>query len=289
MIPVTLIRSTLNCALCSTLSLALGLGSSVALAAPPEDSTADPEVVEVSAEDKSKGEALSDEAIEAFNAKRYKRAANLFQQAYDVDPQPNYLFNIGRVYEEAGRLEDAVAYYGDFVKQPGVDLDSRGVALDRLKVLRAIIEETNEPEPEAEPDPEPEVEPESPVDEPDPEPDPAAVEDARKRKVMRGAGFGLVGVGVGALIGGAVLGGLAQGDSGDAEQAGSIEDRRDFLDSSKTKALTADLLYGAGGALLLVGVVLVVVGYKKPKASSRVAFTPTFGPTGVGADFQLRF
>ncbi|NVB42705.1 tetratricopeptide repeat protein [Pseudenhygromyxa sp. WMMC2535] len=266
---------------CSILCSSLALSPVIAQAAPAAG--------EVAADDKSQAESLSDEAIVAFNDKNYEEAAELFKQAYDLDPEPNYLFNIGRVYEEAGELESAVEYYASFVKQPGVDLDSRQVALDRLKVLRQIIEETKDPEPEASPEPEPEPEPEvAPVTEPPA--DEGAEEAERKRKVMRGAGFGLVGVGAAALIGGAVAGGLAQGDNRSAADAENIEDRRDLLASSRSKAVAADVLYGVGGALLVAGVVLVVVGYKKPKkSSSRVAFSPSFGPSGAGADLRVRF
>jgi hypothetical protein len=105
---------------------------------------------------------------------------------------------------------------------------------------------------------------------------------------MRGAGFGLVGVGAAALIGGAVAGGLAQGDNNKAEEAATPSDAEDLLASSQTKALAADVMYGIGGALLLTGVILVAVGFSKPK-SQRVALTPTFGPRGAGASVRLSF
>jgi hypothetical protein len=61
------------------------------------------------------------------------------------------------------------------------------------------------------------------------------------------------------------------------------------LASSKTKATAADVLFGVGGALVLTGVILVAVGFSKPKSSSRMAFAPSFGPNGGGAVFHLRF
>lgn len=283
--PLTAFVST---TLSVTLALGTGLVSLEVRAAPEGEAEAAP-ATEVSQAEKTRGENLSEQAIEAFGAKDYDRAVELFKQAYEADPQPNYLFNIGRVYEEAGDLENAVEYYGNFVKQPGVDLDSRGVALDRLKVLRAILEETAEPKPKDE-----EPKDEEPKDEvappPDPGPDPAVEEEKRKAKVLSGAGFALVGVGAAALIGGAVTGVLAQGDNNSASEAASIEDRRDLLSTSQTKALTADVLYGVGGALAVTGVVLVVVGMtKKSKAEGKVAVTPTFGPRGAGIDLRMRF
>jgi tetratricopeptide (TPR) repeat protein len=270
-----------------TLSLSLTLGSTVALAAAPAPAPAEdaPETdTGVTNEQKTEAEQLSEQAIVKFQAKDYEGAAALFEQAYEIDPQPNYLFNIGRVYEEAGTLDKAVEFYAKFVKQPGVDLDSRETALDRLKVLRAILQETAEKPPED--DPEPEVKPE---EEPVPPPNPVDEDAKRKRKVMRAAGFGLTGVGAAVMIGGAIVGGLAQGDHNQAGEAELPPDSQPLLDSAKSKALTADVLLGVGGAVLLTGIVLIAVGYSKPKKSQRVALTPTFGPRGGGVDLLLRF
>jgi hypothetical protein len=277
-----------------SLSISLALGSSLALssgaiAAPPGETPPPetPDGTDTGSTEAEKDEAskLSDQAIEKFQAKDYDGAVALFEQAYGIDPNPNYLFNIGRVYEEAGTLDKAVEFYAKFVKQPGVDLDSREVALDRLKVLRAILEETTEKPPE-EPKDEPKDEPEVVA----PPPEPVVDEDAqRKRKVLRGAGFGLLGVGVAALIGGGVAGGLAQSDHNKAGEVADPADGVPLLDSSKTKSLAANVLFGVGGALALTGVILVAVGFSKPKPTSRVAVMPSFGPRGGGVAFSLRF
>jgi tetratricopeptide (TPR) repeat protein len=284
--------TSLLSALCSiTLSVSLALGSSVALAAPPAGEAPPPETPDGPSDtgsteaQKDEASGLSDQAIEKFQAKDYDGAVALFEQAYAIDPAPNYLFNIGRVYEEAGNLEKAVEFYAKFVKQPGVDLDSRGVALDRLKVLRAILEETTEKPPEDKPE-EPKDEPV--IDQPPAEP-PVDQDALRKRKVMRGVGFGLLGVGAAALIGGGVAGGLAQADYNKAGEATDPVEGASLLESSKTKSLAGNVLFGVGGAFLLTGVILVAVGFSKPKSTSRVALAPSFGPRGGGLAFRLRF
>jgi tetratricopeptide (TPR) repeat protein len=284
-------------ALCSlTLSVSLALGSSVAyssvaVAAPPAGEAPPPETPDGTTNtgsteaEKDEASKLSDQAIEKFQAKDYDGAVALFEQAYSIDPEPNYLFNIGRVHEEAGNLEKAVEFYAKFVKQPGVDIDSREVALDRLKVLRAILEETTEKpkdEPKDDPDDDQAVEP--------PPPQPPVDEDAkRKKKNIRIAGFVLLGIGAGALIGGGVAGGLAQGDYNKAQDATDPAEGAALLDSSQTKSLAANVLFPVGGALALTGVILVAVGFAKPKSTSRVALTPSFGPRGGGLQFSLRF
>jgi tetratricopeptide (TPR) repeat protein len=284
------VTSLLSAIASITLSISLTLGSTVALAAPPAGGeTPPPDGTGSTQDEKSEAEALSDKAIVEFEAKNFAGAVELFQKAYELDPLPNYLFNIGRVYEEAGDFPKAIEYYGNFVKQPGVDIESREFALERLRVLRAILEETQEPkeEPKDPPKDEPEV-----VPQPQPQPQ-VDTEAQRKKKAMRMAGFGIVGAGAGALIAGAVVGSLAQGDNDkafDQNEADTLAARQDLLDKSKTKALTADVLFGVGGALLLTGIILVAVGYSKPKSQPpKVAFTPTFGPTGGGFDLRLRF
>ncbi|WP_106391485.1 tetratricopeptide repeat protein [Enhygromyxa salina] len=273
------------------MSLSLALGSTVALAAPPEEPASDEAPADTGASDEEKDEAesLSEQAIVKFSAKDYDGAVELFQKAYDTDPQPNYLFNIGRVHEEAGKLEKAVEFYATFVKQPGVDIDSREVALDRLKVLRAILQETEVKEPEKGPEDE-EPEDEAPENtSPVPPPDPVDQDAERKGKIMRGAGFGLLGVGAGVLIGGAVVGALAQSDNGKAGDAADPAAGQELLSSSQSKAVTADVLLGVGGALLLTGVVLVALGYRAKAKTERVALAPSFGPHGGGVGVHLRF
>lgn len=85
-------------------------------------------------------ESLTEQASQKFRDKEYDAAVALFEQAYALNPEPNILFNIGRIYEEAGKLEDAIVYYERFVTDPQVDLDSRQKALRRRDVAREIVE-----------------------------------------------------------------------------------------------------------------------------------------------------
>lgn len=229
-------------------------------------------------------EALSAAAVEAFHAKDYEGAIALFERAYELDPQPNYKFNIGRVYEEKGDLDKAIAYYQEFVKSPGVDLAARESASERLEILRKAAKALEEDEPPPEPpkddgaalmptDSEPEDEGLSP----------------RKRK-LRIAGYSLLGVGGVGLVLGAVFGGLALSKSRDADNATLIDDKLALREDAKVRANAADGLFIAGGIVAAVGLglVLATVG-KGGKRSSRASFTPTFGPRGAGLAWAGRF
>lgn len=229
-------------------------------------------------------DALSDAAVAAFKAREYDKAVDLFQQAYALDPQPNYLFNIGRVYEEKGDLEKAVANYQEFVKQPGVDLEARENATARLKVLRQTLAELREDaEPEAKPDA-------TPID---PGPSPAEEAAAAKKRKMRIAGYSLLGVGGGALVIGAVFGGLALGKSNDAKDAAFVDDKLSLRQEAKGRAAVGDGLLITGGVLAAAGLALVLATLGKGRAKAGtdtaagrvrrgLALRPALGPTGAG-------
>lgn len=259
------------------MGLALGPRPALASSAP-----------ETSSPFKEQVDKLNAEAVEKFQAKQYDEAAALFEQAYDLQPEPNYLFNIGRIYEESGNLAKSVEYYERFVKEPGVPLDARERGLERLRVLRAILEETApEPEPEVEPEPEPEPKV-TPEPEPTPKPEPKPEE--RRPSKLRIAGYALLGTGGAVLIGGGVLGGLALGRANALEGQHTYEERKDTATSGRGMALGADIMFGVGGALAAAGLVMVLVSLKRrPTESARASLSPWASLRGTGMTATVRF
>jgi hypothetical protein len=228
---------------------------------------------------------LSGQAIERFKARDYDAAARLFEQAYGLDPNPNYLFNVGRVYEEKGDIRSAADYYQRFVKEPGVEIESRELALQRLRVLRAILHET-EPKP-GEPatatpaDPKPGVTPPSAgtgtgEDEPD------------RRKSMRLGGYALLGVGGVSMVVGGIFGGLTLAKKNDLNDTHMVEDRKALAREGKTFALVSDVTLFTGAALAVAGLVLVLVA-RKPRGPKRSALAPSLGRGHAGLTWSLRF
>lgn len=220
---------------------------------------------------------LSAQAIERFNARDYDAAVRLFEEAYAIDKVPNYLFNIGRVYEEKGDIRSAVDYYQRFVKEPGVEIEARDLALQRLRVLKGILQETDPGEKPAEAAPTP-----APVVEgPKPEPPPVrpAAPDPKWRK-MKLTGAGLLGVGGGALIVGGVLGGLTLSRQNQLDATHDYAARQDLKQGGERLAIATDVLIIGGAVLALTGVALLAVGISKGK-SSAVAQRRVL-PTGTG-------
>ncbi|MEZ4454538.1 MAG: tetratricopeptide repeat protein [Nannocystaceae bacterium] len=235
--------------------------------------------------DPNSPDALSDEAIARFKAKDYDGAVDHFERAYAIDPKPNFLFNIGRVYEEAGRLPEAVKYYERFLREPGVDLESREIALQRLRVLRAIIAETTPKETVPEPEPEPEP-PRIVTPEPEPEPEPMP-----RSKKLRIAGYTLLGVGGAGIVLGAAFGGIASKQAKDLETTDGYNDRQELIRVGQTNAKIADVAFLTGGVVALTGLVLVLttLGKKsRPSAEARV-LSPLVGRGQVGLAVGGRF
>lgn len=224
---------------------------------------------------------LSDQAVARFKAKDYDTAVGLFEQAYALDPNPNYLFNIGRVYEEKGDLKKAVEFYQRFVKEPGVQIESRDRAAQRLRVLKAIVEDDKNPDqqPEGPKPEEPKAEP-LPTTTPQDAPDP--------NRNMRLAGYGLLGVGGVAMIVGGVFGGLAVGKQSDLKDSNQISDRQSLSKSGTTFALVSDVSLFSGIGLAATGLILVLVARKRTKAA-RAAFSPHFGRGHAGVTWSVRF
>lgn len=255
------------------LALALTLASlpQRAVAGPPPPPPATSERVE----------ALNAEAVERFQAGDYDGAAARFEEAYGLSPEPNYLFNIGRIYEEKGDLPRAVEYYERFMNEPGVELQAREVALERLRVLRGVLEET-EREPPA-PTPEIEVPPPTPQDDV-----PREAPEPRRTPPLRIAGYALLGLGGAVLAAGAGFGGAAVARRQDLDDLRTLEDRDDAITRGRRSALVADSLFIAGGVAAITGLALTLASLRR-RTPERAAVLPTLSPHALGAALELRF
>lgn len=223
---------------------------------------------------------LSGQAIERFKARDYDAAARLFEQAYGLDPNPNYLFNVGRVYEEKGDIRSAADYYQRFVKEPGVQIESRELALQRLRVLRAILHET-EPEPNqpatATPGPTADTTAPSPT-----------TDETDRNKTMRLGGYALLGVGGASMLVGGIFGGLTLAKKNKLDDTHTVEERQVLVQDGKTFAIVSDVTLFTGAALAVTGLVLVLVA-RKPRSPQRSALTPSLGRGHAGLSWSMRF
>ena len=82
------------------------------------------------------------EASRAFKMGQYNNAARIWMSAYDRDPYPPFLYNIGRCQQELGRHLDAVKSYRDYL-QATQNADDRTVVEQKIRVLMTVVESTH--------------------------------------------------------------------------------------------------------------------------------------------------
>jgi tetratricopeptide (TPR) repeat protein len=235
-------------------------------------------------------ESLIEQAQGKFKEKDFAGAVALFERAYALQPEPAILFNIGRIYEQAQNAEAAIGYYEKFIADESVELKDREKAVQRLQVLRTIVEirekekNRNKPKP-VEPDqtePKPAVGPQPPTTDPKPNDKP------QQGRLLKPIGGAMVGTGAALLIGGAIAGGVARGAHKDFVGATSLADREAAAQRGKSLAGTADGLFIAGGVIAAVGIVLLIVpAVRKSRAAQ--ALQPQVSPTHVGLGYIHRF
>ncbi len=245
------------------------------------------------ASERDQVDAYVDAGTAKYEQGDYLGAVTEFKAAYALDPDPNFLYNIGRTYEEAGQLEMAVDYYRRFAKQPGISLELRKQAADRIKVLDEILAETTPEaaEPPAEPGaPETSSAPTQPVIMLGPADQPADQPAARPGRSLRISGYVLLGLGLSAVGTGAILGGLAREDSSDLLTTDEPQARTTLIDRGTRKAVAADAALITGGVVAVTGVVLVLVGVTQGRrATQRTALAPSVGRRHAGATLRVRF
>lgn len=86
-----------------------------------------------------------EEAVAAYEAADYDRAATLFAAAYELHGEPVLLFNQARALERAGDAEDAIEAYERYVAL-GDEVPDHEEARTRLANLRADRQAQTEPE-----------------------------------------------------------------------------------------------------------------------------------------------
>lgn len=215
---------------------------------------------------------LVQQGAAAYQAKDLERAITLFEEAYELDPKPNLVFNIGRVYEELGDLNRAIEFYSRFTVQKGIRLETRKLAAERIRVLRDILSQSQSADDAQAPAAATASESPPPAQlttpsayPPEDRPEPTPVDRGRNLRI---AGYSLLGVGLGA--GAAALGFGISGLTNEKEAQRQCAPlcRESEVETIHQQLIAADVLGAVSGAFLATSVVLLAVGFKR-KASSR--------------------
>jgi tetratricopeptide (TPR) repeat protein len=234
-----------------------------------------------------KVEQLSIQARERYNAKDYAGAIALFEQAYAIEPIPALLYNIARCYEKMENWKKAIEYYEKFVVSPDVESEVRQSAMARSRELREIVDAENKLKNQDNNNNKNNNNNNGNGDNnsngkqtPPPEPD-------------RTVAYVVMGTGGALVLGGVVMGVLANGAQSDFDSATNSADKLAARDSGQTYALGADILYGAGAVALGVGLFLFLTAEPEApaqgKTTTELPVHVWFGQGAAGVDMTWRF
>ncbi len=180
-------------------------------------------------------------AQQAYERGEMLEASRDLKRAYDLDPQPTYLYQRAHALREAGSCRAAIESFEAFFEVTTVPED-RQAAREWIDHCERVLAQ-EQPEPAAQPDPAvtertPDQEEQVPV---------TAAPDRLDRWGLAG-----LGAGAGVLLGGASLYGasfaVARPRAGEAEDEYEARGRR-----SQALAVSGITLMAVGGALLLAG------------------------------------
>lgn len=226
---------------------------------------------------------LTAQASAAYDAGDNEKAVTLFKRAYELRPVSNILYNIARIYEESGQIDEAIEYYDKFVVAPNVEKTARRDALDRLKTLREVreLKEGDTATADATEDPQPEPQPQ-----PQPAPDPGL-------SAGQTVGWVFIGVGGASLIGSGIFALLAQSEFNEFEEATSLQDRRQSASQGRTNSIVADTLLVTGAVSAIVGTVFLVTSSggsdTNPETARNFTVSPLLGGDVLGLGLELDF
>lgn len=229
---------------------------------------------------------LSEEGVEFYKARDYRRAVEKYATAYELDPDPNLLYNEGKCYEALGDYPAARDKYNEFLSKPNGDVNARKKASDFVAKFNAGNVGVAPSRPAAA------------------KPVVAAKSEggSGSGSSLRPLGFGLLGAGViGAAAGGyfffkgrAALedvkktSGYGEGSNPDAVASMHEADAQKKIDDGTRQRTLGGILLGAGAGVAAVGVVFLVAAPKRalaPTAALNVAPLPGGGYAALGAKF----
>ncbi|TDP64515.1 tetratricopeptide repeat protein [Bradymonas sediminis] len=256
----------------------------------------------------------ANQGAQAFAAKQYAQAAEAFERAYELNPVPNLLYNIGRAREKLGLFESANAAYTQFVTQPDVELKARQDALQRIKTLKEVIalqkggEVVDAGEVDREQGDHGLAEaPEMALDEATSARIAEALAEAENDRVQPGTpplrvsppaeateaipttAYILMGTGAASLIGSGVFGYLTYAQSTAADDATTLDARRDENSTGQSYAYVADGMLVGGVILAGLGTYFWLSSPSDSTTSAQARVTPSIGASGAALTFTLDY
>jgi tetratricopeptide (TPR) repeat protein len=270
---------------CAVFAVAL----SIAGAAPSPALADDP----APSSDVSRAESYAAEAFEAYSRKDYTEAVVLYLKALEAAPSSDILYNLAKIYDT--KLKDrelAMKFYRRYIADPGADPERVREANERLTELRALeVAASEKPAPVS-----PQTAPQHGSDR---QPDERRLPPPEREGGISGvqaAGIVTGLVGLGGLAVGTVFGLSAKADADTAKQSCDGNDCRtaagvEAAEDASRKATISTIGFAAGGALTLVGTILLVSGSKgsPERDAATLRMVPYAGPGSLGTQLSGRW
>jgi tetratricopeptide (TPR) repeat protein len=192
--------------------------------------------------------ALFEESVAAYQEGNFDEAIALLTRAYELQPEPVLLYNLGRAQDGAGDFQAAIESYQQYLDEVG-DIPDRGAIERRIETLRSTLDERSR------------------LGRLDDVTDAPQEPDSRNRAAEEpqdGGGPSVVpwivaGVGVVAIGVGAILGGLALGAHDEAVGAPTQEETVAAQDRAEGLALGSTIAFVAGGVIAGAGLVWGII------------------------------
>jgi tetratricopeptide (TPR) repeat protein len=239
----------------------------------------------VSDADKTRAAALFNKSVDAYRQGDFKRAIELLDQAYVLDPQPVLVYNRARAAEGLGNIDTAISGYEKFLSEEPKAPD-RGAIEQRVATLKRQRDERAalEHERDARREQPPPLTTTTPA-QPSPAPPPPPAESAEQRPSRSPLPYVVAGVGAAGLVTGALFGILALSKKDDAVAEPVQRESIDLKGTADGLATVSTASFIVGGVLVAAGAVWWLVDRRAFKNDRAGRLGPHFRLSGIGGNF----
>ncbi len=217
-----------------------------------------------------------DKGVKAYTAGDYATAADAMKKSYELETDPETLFAWAQAERKQEHCDKAIELYNELLvyELPPENKQVIETQVGECKLILAAKQPPKVEPPPKEPEPPPPPKTEAKAEEPPPAPPPAEGRSWWKDPV--GDGLVLVGI-AGLVVGGIELSAAASADSSKSN-ATSYADFKKFNDQATSDGKTGVIAAGAGGALVVLG----VIWYATHREHQEHVVTGWVAPTGGG-------
>lgn len=225
-----------------------------------------------SAADKRRAAELAAQSAEHYKRGELEVAVALLRQAYELYPQPNLLYNLGRSLEKLGDAKGAIDAYQQYLAD-AKDVADRGEIEQRIAALKAQLPA----EPAKPPPPVPVAPPVTMA----PAAAPMPIDRVSRPESTSALPWVTLGAGIALAGTGGAFAYLASQRHDDAVNSPSAAAAESLQNRAQHDAIAANVLFAVGGAAAIAGIVWEI--HDRHRAS-RVAVQ--LSPTGVMLSWQ---